>query len=410
MKLLHTADLHVDRPFEGLKNVPLSIKEKLQQVNQQVLSNIIDVAINEQVDLVVFAGDTFHQSRSSIRTQAFFMESLERLKQAEIPVIIAFGNHDYYQKQRYWFDFPDNVFLFDKEQVQTHYFMTKQQERIAVSGFSYEHQWLNKEMLAEFPMKDSTVDCQIGIYHGAASVEEQQNYAPFSLSEMKRKGYDYWALGHIHAPQIVSAHPLIVYPGAPQGHTKKEQSLKGVAIVQVQNGHSTMHFESVAEMKWQTNTYSLEKCSTVQEALSFLSESLFNEFENQTQLLFSRIYLTGVEAMGEEFMIAYNNGELLQYLQIALLNQTNQLCFIFELLLTDKISESKTLIPASSQLLTELEQTYLQPAIFADVLKELTQNPLFNTAITINETWREQSLSAADQVIKEDFNIQEESV
>ncbi len=60
--------------------------------------NIVTVAIREAVDLVIFAGDTFHQSQTSISMQAQLMAALEQLKQAEIPVILTFGNHDYYKK------------------------------------------------------------------------------------------------------------------------------------------------------------------------------------------------------------------------------------------------------------------------------------------------------------------------
>ena len=109
MKLLHTADLHMDRSFEGLTGIPTALAKRLREANQQLLMNIVTVAIRETVDLVIFAGDTFHQSQTSISMQAQLMAALEQLKQAEIPVILTFGNHDYYKKDRYWFSFPDNV-------------------------------------------------------------------------------------------------------------------------------------------------------------------------------------------------------------------------------------------------------------------------------------------------------------
>ncbi|MFD1900816.1 exonuclease SbcCD subunit D [Enterococcus termitis] len=221
MKVLHTADLHLDRSFEGLKNIPKQLAERLQLANQTTVAAIVDAAIDNQVDLVIFAGDTFHQSRTSIRTQAFFIDEMKRLAQAKIPVAMTFGNHDYYVAERYWFDFPDNMILFQKEQIETHYLMTKNQEKVAISGFSYEHSWINENKVADFPAKDVNADLHIGIYHGDTANNGQQSYAPFSFSEMKAKGYDYWALGHIHQPQVVSADPLIVYPGTPQGHTKK---------------------------------------------------------------------------------------------------------------------------------------------------------------------------------------------
>ena len=99
---------------------------------------------------------------------------------------------------------------------------------MAVSGFSYEHPWIDENKALEFPIKQAESDIHIGIYHGDTSRKAQQNYAPFTWKDLKATGYNYWALGHIHQPQIVSEQPLIVYPGTPQGHTKKNSLYKGL--------------------------------------------------------------------------------------------------------------------------------------------------------------------------------------
>ena len=53
MKLLHTADLHMDRSFEGLTGIPTALAKRLREANQQLLMNIVTVAIRETVDLVI---------------------------------------------------------------------------------------------------------------------------------------------------------------------------------------------------------------------------------------------------------------------------------------------------------------------------------------------------------------------
>ncbi|ALS02657.1 DNA repair exonuclease [Enterococcus silesiacus] len=406
MKVLHTADLHLDRSFEGLKIIPKSITERLQQANQKVLTTIVEIAIKNQVDAVIFAGDTFHQSRTSIRTQAYFIDEMKRLEQADIPVIMTFGNHDYYVEQRYWFDFPANMFLFKKEQVATHYFMTKNQEKVAVSGFSYEHPWINENKLYEFPLKDQTVDIHLGMYHGDTSNNGQQNYAPFSYSQMKSKGYDYWALGHIHQPEIVSADPLIVYPGTPQGHTKKERSVQGAAIVSIESGHATVRFEPTAQVMWQSASYSLKQAKSLQEALVILMEALLDDVQEQSLLTLKEIQLTETEQLDEEFQRSYDSGELLQYLQERVLAETNQSVLLHQINVVDSAQAKKIMIAADPELLRQLEQNYLQPEIFSDTLQELLQNPLFSSVVQVNEQWRERSLEQADQRIKQDFVIQ----
>ncbi|EOL44500.1 metallophosphoesterase family protein [Enterococcus caccae] len=410
MKILHTADLHLDRSFEGLKNSPKQIAEKLQKANPKVVTAIVDIAIKNQVDAVILAGDTFHQSRTSIRTQAYFIDEMKRLDREGIPVIMSFGNHDYYAAERYWFDFPKNMFLFQKEQVETHYFMTKNQEKVAITGFSYEHPWINEDKLSAFPTKDLGTDIHIGIYHGDTTNNGYQNYAPFSFSEMKTKGYDYWALGHIHQPQVVSADPLIVYPGTPQGHTKKERTVQGVAIVSVESGHATVHFEPVAQVVWQMTTYSLNQARNLQEALSMLTNFLSEKASNQYHVILKEIKLTDTEQLGEEFTLSYENGELLHYLQTALLQQTNDVLFLFRMKVITEEAATKARIIAAPELLSQLEKNYLQPDIFSNTLQELVQNPLFSSVVSINEEWRERSVEQADQKIKEDFVIQEDQL
>lgn len=408
MKVLHTADLHLDRSFEGLKNSPKKIVEKLQQANREVVTAIVDIALENQVDAVIFAGDTFHQSRTSIRTQAYFIDEMKRLDQAKIPVIMTFGNHDYFVAERYWFDFPKNMFLFEKEHVETHYFMTKNQEKVAVTGFSYEHPWINDDKLASFPTKDLATDLHIGIYHGDTTNNGQQNYAPFSFSEMKNKGYDYWALGHIHQPQVMSANPLIVYPGTPQGHTKKERTVQGVAIVSIEAGHATVRFEPVAQVTWQVEKYSLRHAGSLQEALILLKDLLLKDKLNQRQLILKEIQLTDTQHLGEEFHVSYENGELLQYLQTTLLQQTNQVLCLFRVEVLNDSFDKKVVITATPELLDQLENIYLQPDVFSNTLQELVKNPLFSSVVQINEDWRERCIKQVDQKIKKDFVIQED--
>ncbi len=121
-------------------------------------------------------------------------------REAQIPVYMIFGNHDYYDPQRYWFAFPENVILFSSEEVQTVQGTTKNGETYAISGFSYQHPWITENKVTEFPAR-AAVDYHIGLYHGDQAGER---YAPFSISEMKQKAMII-SLGHIHVPKTLRA-------------------------------------------------------------------------------------------------------------------------------------------------------------------------------------------------------------
>lgn len=406
MKLLHIADLHLDRSFEGLKAFPEQVAQKLRGANKRVLHTLIDTALKNQVDAVIFAGDTFHQSQTSIQTQTYFFEGLERLIREDIHVLISFGNHDYYSAGRYWFDFPENVHLFEQEEVTTHSFVTRSNERVAVSGFSYLHPWLEENKLTEFPHRSADADIHIGIYHGESAASNSSRYAPFVISEMKELGYDYWALGHIHKPEILSADPLIVYPGTPQGHSKKETSVQGAGIVHLGNGPATIRFEAAAEVLWDKKSYSLSDYRTKKEALQFLEQSLYEEAAQKQVFLLREIFLADTEQLGEDFAVACTNGEILSYLQKKLSEQDR--LFVFQLSIQEQALLQKVPIPASPQLLEQLESNYLQPEIFTEATKELLQHPQFSSIQPIDTKWQEKCIERADQRIKEFFRIEED--
>jgi DNA repair exonuclease SbcCD nuclease subunit len=61
------------------------------------------------------------------------------------------------------------------------------------------------------------------------------SYAPCTAEDLRRFGYDYWALGHIHTAEIVCRDPWIVYPGNIQGRSVREPGAKGAMRVTVED-------------------------------------------------------------------------------------------------------------------------------------------------------------------------------
>jgi len=409
MKVLHTADLHMDRSFEGITNVPSHLAQRFIQANQVLLKTITELAIEQAVDLVIFAGDTFHQSRTSIMMQSFFIDELVRLKEANIPVVLTFGNHDYYAKERYWFHFPENVYVFDSEEVTTIQLETAAGETVFVTGFSYEHPWIEAEKLQEFPVRNSAADIHIGVYHGEMTKKNNQNYAPFSLADMKAKGYDFWALGHIHQPQVINQTPLIIYPGTPQGHTKKERELNGVALVTIQNGRTEIEFEPVATIQWYQKSYSLKQANNTQEVLAHLLTAISKDFAGLTTFNLVEVQLADLDTVDQTVQLALENGELLSYLQKQLLAKTADQVFVFALSQAKaaETTAAKVFLPANPALLQQLETIYLDTNIFSDTTKELFQHPTLAALIDINQVWQKRCISVADRLILADFLIQE---
>lgn len=388
MRFIHGADLHMDRNFEGLTGIDEKVAEDLMGLNEQVLTNIVEVALAEAVDFLILAGDTFHQQRPSLRTQHHFMAAMARLQAAGIPVYLSFGNHDHFDEQRYWFDFPENVHCFFDEEVTTFLAETAAGETYAVSGFSYTTPYLTASKVASFPGRAS-VDFHVGIYHGD---RQARQFAPFSVEEMRQKGYDYWALGHIHVPEILSRDPWIVYPGTPQGHSRKETQVKGVLLVTAQPGGITVAELPVATVAWRKETLSLAASDT-KAGLRILQEYLQSSTELPVLLA---LHLTDTGHLGKDFYQGVVSGELLQFL-----NQERSQQHLIKLTM-DTPQTDRLNLPVSADLMGQLRQEFTSPEILTDIWQEAAGEPQLRKFLQDHE-FQEQALLAMDQLIQEDF-------
>ena len=83
---IHCADLHLDSPMLGLKNLPASIRTKLRESTFISFKRIVDAAIAKQVDFVLIAGDIYDGEDRSLRAQILFRKEMERLNTHDIEV------------------------------------------------------------------------------------------------------------------------------------------------------------------------------------------------------------------------------------------------------------------------------------------------------------------------------------
>lgn len=234
MKFIHAGDIHLGNPFIGLDaQLPDNLKQLVQQSTHQAFMKMINDALTEKVDLLLLPGDFYSASESSPRLQELVQSAFLKLNQAGIQVFLSLGNHDFEANTSQHLPWPENVYIFDQH-VETTYHTTASGEKIAVTGFSYQSQRQMTPVIDEFPTRDLGVDYHLGMYHGAVGVTGEP-YAPFKVTDMLEKGYDYWALGHIHVRQTLNTRPFIGYSGSIQGLNRKEVGPKGYYIVDAAN-------------------------------------------------------------------------------------------------------------------------------------------------------------------------------
>lgn len=243
MRFIHAADLHLGTPFQGLTHLPENIMQALQDAPYQAYDQLITYALEKDADFVCLSGDIYDQGGLNIKAQVRFKQGLDRLNEKGIPAIVLYGNHDYLISKDRVLPYPENTYLLSSE-GDTIELTLKNGERVAISGFSYASRYIKEERIDDLPDRLPDVDYHIGMWHGQVEsvVSENNPYAPVTLSDLIRKDYDYWALGHIHKRHALNEDHTIQYSGCIQGRHINEPGMKGIYLVESQQGQLVSQF------------------------------------------------------------------------------------------------------------------------------------------------------------------------
>jgi exonuclease SbcD len=230
MKFIHCADVHLDTPLQGLAQYPGAPVNEIRNATRRAFEKVMDAAVSERVDFLVIAGDLYDTGLKSFESALFFNKQMVRLKDAGIDVYLIYGNHDAASKLIKQLHPPRNVHIFRTSEPQT---LSNDELRVAIHGQSFATPEITEDLAANYPPAIPGF-FNIGMLHtNLAGISEHANYAPCSLETLKNKGYQYWALGHVHNRQILCIDPYIVYPGNIQGRHGKEQGEKSCELVTV---------------------------------------------------------------------------------------------------------------------------------------------------------------------------------
>ncbi|MGN8644686.1 metallophosphoesterase family protein [Gracilibacillus sp. HCP3S3_G5_1] len=293
ISFIHCADLHLDSPFKGLKNIPADLLAAIRKSTFHTLDYLIEQAIQHQVDFVLMVGDIFDQEQQSLQAHMALLQAFQRLQEHQIKVYLSFGNHDYLNSQSFPRNYPENVYVFDKEAVNSYPFIKNDQILAQIYGFSYENRAVLENKTKEY-QKSSDPCFHIATLHGSignGNNSEHAAYAPFQLTELKEAGFDYWALGHIHKREIIAKKPPIVYPGNTQGRSTKETGKKGCYLVTLSENEPEITFLPLSAIlfeKVQVDASAWTDITRVTEQLIEITNQ-FTTGKTLIQLIFSRV-------------------------------------------------------------------------------------------------------------------------
>ena len=300
LRFIHAADVHLDSPLLGLDSYEGAPSDSIRRATRTALEKLVDLALAERVALVLLAGDLYDGDWRDASTGLFFIAQMSRLDQARIPVILVSGNHDAASRITGRLPYPRNVQVFPVEQASTIHFDAL---RVAVHGQGYARQVEDRNLAASYP--PPLAGCvNIGLLHTALEGREgHEPYAPCTLSELIAKGYDYWALGHVHQRESAngSNHPRVEYAGNLQGRHIRETGAKGCLLVTVRSdGRCEPDFRPLDVFRWVRLPLEVSTMGSTDEIVDAVASGFFDALSaSDGRALGVRVELFGKTSLHE---------------------------------------------------------------------------------------------------------------
>jgi DNA repair exonuclease SbcCD nuclease subunit len=264
MRFLHLADVHLDTPFASRSE---AVRQRLRDASRDAFRHAIDVAIREDVDAVLVAGDLFDGERLSFQTERFLLEQAARLEAHGITLVYATGNHDPGSGRApareaggsgpgrlRW---PANTHVAadaTPQRIRIHDASGSAVGFVTAIGHATDRETSDLSRLLPRPDGEmpevALLHTQV---HASPGGESHHAYAPSDLGYLRRSGYDYWALGHVHVRQMLSHDPPVAYAGSLQGRTHADTGPRGALLVDLSDrGAPQVSFSEVALVRWET--------------------------------------------------------------------------------------------------------------------------------------------------------------
>jgi DNA repair exonuclease SbcCD nuclease subunit len=260
---VHAADLHLDAPFQGIDASDERVRTALMASTYEALDRIVGLCLDESVDFLVISGDVYNNRDKSLRSQFRFQAAVQRLAEAGIHVFVANGNHDPAEGWSAGLPMPDTVHYFSTNRVEAVPFERDGDVICTLYGRGYPKSAEKRDFAKDYRRAPED-RVAIGVLHtNVGGREGYEDYAPASMDELRAARMDYWALGHIHKPDVLSEDPRIVYAGCPQGLNPKEDGPRGCFLVTIDGATVSQRFRPTHSVMWLRETCDVSSCDGI---------------------------------------------------------------------------------------------------------------------------------------------------
>jgi len=277
-KFIHAADIHLDSSLHGLERYEGAPVKEIRSATRRAFDNLIEFAIDEEVAFVLLAGDLYDGDWKDYNTGLYFMERMGRLREAGIRVLMVAGNHDAASQVTKHLRLPDNVTMFATRAPEK---VILDDLNVAIHGQGFATRAVTDDLSLAYPQGDPQL-FNIGLLHTCLDGKPgHEPYAPCTVDGLRSKGYQYWALGHVHKREEVSQDPWIVFPGNIQGRHPRELGPKGCTLVTVDSGAiMAVEHRDLDVMRWSLCELDVSASVTVDDIYVQVREGLQSELDD----------------------------------------------------------------------------------------------------------------------------------
>ncbi len=273
MKILHFADLHLGVESYGHIDPNTGLPTRLLDF-LSVLDQVVDYALEEKVDLVLFCGDAYKSREPSQTQQREFAKRINRLSTSGIPIFLLIGNHDlpnaigrattteifdtlavknvYVSNRPDIYQIPTNsgvIQIASLPWLRRSALLSKEETKNL--DFDQINQRLQQVLTniiaANVPKLDPKLPSILAahVWVSGAQVGSEKSMTigqehALLLSNLAQPAFDYIALGHIHRHQVLSHNPPVIYSGSLERlDFSEEEDAKGFYLVEIEQDKET---------------------------------------------------------------------------------------------------------------------------------------------------------------------------
>ncbi|MBT7789968.1 MAG: DNA repair exonuclease [Calditrichaeota bacterium] len=303
IKFIHCADLHIDTPFKGIGSIDQELKDILYNSTFKSFQNIVQIAIDNEVHAVIIAGDIYDGADKSLKAQLKFRDELLRLSEAGIQSFIVAGNHDPLDGWAASIEWPDLVHLFSGKKVEKIPLVIDGETIADIYGISFPTRDVTENLALQFKRENKDIPSIAILHTNIGENTGHKSYAPATIADLKSRGFDYWALGHVHTRKVLSKRdPTILYPGNTQARSAREPGSKGCSLVTLEKDGACeiTHFPTDV-VRYHKNIIDLSGIETLDDVIDKMKTECEDEAKTlEGRHLIIRLQLTGRCAVNQE--------------------------------------------------------------------------------------------------------------